>query len=165
MTRFQYLVLYQHEQGLVPASVFFALDGSGTVRGLYFGSAGSGTFDEAYFRMEGSALPVTHFLECDDAHDTTFVRDRGRKAWSRKAVLLSPADAQVFTELRAYRMSWWSFAEDDRVRMRSSRMKSFRRADLSNNTKADEVPLLCAFSRTLDQGVLERIHEHWSLRP
>lgn len=156
-----HLVLCYPVQGVVLASVFFVPEPHGITRGLYFGLAGSGTFDEAYFRMEWSVRGVHHFLECDNPEDSEFVRDRARKT-RRRRVFLSPADARTFSELRAERMSWWSFEEGDRVSILPSRMRSFLR--VARGDELDREPLFCACSEQLDEQALESFKEYWSLQ-
>ncbi|HEV2538680.1 MAG TPA: hypothetical protein VGU03_03135 [Frateuria sp.] len=160
MPLIHYLVFYLPEQTRVPLSVFFVVDGQGPVRGLYFGDAGSGTLEEAYFRMESSGRGEL-FLECDNPEDETFIRDRARTTGRRRMAALVPDDVGVFTELRAYRRSWWAFEEGDDVQMTPLGLSAMRRV---SRTRRGEPALLCARSPALDGTVIERMRRYWPLR-
>ena len=152
MTNIHYLIVYQPGAARVPASVFFVDDSAGTVHGLYFGAAGGGTSDEAYFRMEVAAGSVGRFLECDNPEDPAYRIDRAGDR-RRRLPPLSPADAAVFVQLRSYRQTWWTFEEDDHVRMHARRV----------GTMSSVGSELCARSSGFDDRVLDLIRGHWSL--
>jgi len=154
MTTIHYLVLYQPQLDRVPVSVFFIDDNGGTVRGLYFGNAGGGVSEEAYFRMEVSAHGVERFLECDNPDDHAFLRDRARQSGRHPAMALSTADTAAFAELRTFRNTWWTFGEDDEVRMIPRRTKAML---------AIEPGLKCARSAHLDLATFEQIRGCWPL--
>ena len=150
MTNIHYVIIYRPGSERVAASVFFVDDEAGTVHGLYFGDAGGGTSDEAYFRMEVSAGSVGRFLECDNPEDPAFRVDRAGDR-RRRLPPLSAVDAAVFAELRSYRQTWWTFEEDDHVRMLAGRAGSM--SSLGSE--------LYARSPGLDDGVLGLIRRHW----
>lgn len=160
---FQYLVFYYPDLAVVPASLFFAIGERGEVRGLYFGDAGSGTFDEAYFRMGAQGSGEQGFLECDNPEDVAFNRDR-MNASRRKTIALSANDAKTFEALRTYRRTWWTFDDGDSVLMFPARLKGMRKVEPGQGEEDLQPLLLCARSAVLDTAIVDRVHEHWSLR-
>lgn len=159
---FQYLVFYYPNFCVVPVSLFFVTGEPGAVWGLYFGDAGSGTFDEAYFRIDTSENGAGRFLECENPEDLAFGRDRVNQRRRRK-VTLSPDDARAFEELRSYRKTWWTFEDGDRVLMNPARVQTMK-VVAAPNGEMHEAPLLYARSRVLEEAIVDRVREKWSLR-
>lgn len=157
MSAIQYLIDWDPLAERILLSVFFHDNGHGLIRGMYFGDAGGGCRNDASFRMTLSEDGrVRHFLECDDPSDEVFLRDRiDDHGTHDQTVPLDDADTHILVMLQTMRGSWWSFTEDEGIRIAPAR--------LGQLLPGNEPQIRTARSTPLDLVMLQRIAECWSL--